>query len=417
MNESRGEKSKRTLIICTSIVVIGVICTVCTALTLSKGRSSARAKDLMEGVSKEKVTSDISINEYSKEIMDFGVNLLLECDKSAGEDENTLVSPLSAVFALSMTANGAENETLAQMEDVLGLKTDKLNNFSSAYLNNLSKRVSVNGTLNIANSIWFKEAPDLTVNTDFLQINANHYGAELFSSPFDNKTSSEINSWVNTKTDGNIPKIIDKIDKDTVMYLINALSFDAKWYEPYKDKDVKSDNFTTSSGKKVKKSFLCGNESEYIRDTNAQGFIKDYAYGAYSFIAILPNEGITPDEYLAGLSAGHLSDIILNHDSWQISTKMPKFKTDYSVEMSDVLKGMGMPLAFDCKNADFSKMGSGGKGDSLYIGEVIHKTYISVDEKGTKAGAATSVGMRQKSEPLEEVNHKEVFLTRPFVYM
>ena len=149
MNDSRDSKNKKALIVCACIVFIGAVCAICVALGVKKGNSLVRAKDLMQGVSKGDVSLSISVNEYSKEIMDFGVKLLRECDKTSGAEENILVSPLSVLLALSMTANGAENETLTQMENVLGLKTDDLNDFSYAYLNCLSRRVSLNGTLNI----------------------------------------------------------------------------------------------------------------------------------------------------------------------------------------------------------------------------------------------------------------------------
>ena len=129
-----------------------------------------------------------------------------------------------------MTANGAANETLSQMEEVLGkdIPLEELNEYLYYYVNNLPSEEK--SKLNIANSIWFRDDEDrLTVEKDFLQKNADYYNAAIYKSPFDDQTLQDINYWVKTNTDGMIDKILEKIDDDSIMYLINAIVFDAEW--------------------------------------------------------------------------------------------------------------------------------------------------------------------------------------------
>ena len=375
---------------------------------------SAKAANLMEGVTAQNVTVEKSANEYSKELNEFGVKLFNAC-YAASSNSNTLISPLSVLLALSMTANGAKAETLAQMEEVLGLSADELNKFASAYMKALSGRPESKGSLELANSIWFNSAPRLHVEENFLQTNANYFNAELYSAPFDESTLKEINNWVNDKTKGMIPSILDYIPQEAVMYLVNALAFDAEWLETYTEEQVGNYTFTTAEGTQKSVPFLHGTEGHYIEDENAKGFIKYYKGAKYAFAAILPNEGMTPEEYMKTVSGEHLSEMISNVEFCEVLTKLPKFKTEYSVEMSGVLKNMGMPVAFNPDLADFTGLGTSDEGN-IFISRVLHKTFIEVDEKGTKAGAATVVEMADNGAGIID-EPKEVYLTRPFVYM
>ena len=157
-------------------------------------------------------------------LSDFGVRLLKQCYEG---DKNTLISPVSVASALAMTANGAKDETLTQMENVLGMESSALNIFLKGYRENLPSGSKYK--MNLANAIWFKDRPDFTVKEDFLQRNADYYSAGLYKAPFDNTTKKEINSWVDENTDGMIKEILDKIPEDAVMYLVNALAFDGEW--------------------------------------------------------------------------------------------------------------------------------------------------------------------------------------------
>lgn len=369
---------------------------------------AANTTGLMADVPVRVVEVDADMASGSAAVTDFAVELLKAC---AG-GENTLISPLSVAYALGMTANGADGETLAQMEDVLGLDTDSLNAFLYAYRESLPQGEDY--AVHIANSIWFRES-GLAVKGDFLETNGQFYNAALYSAAFDDATLKAINDWVKENTNGMIPEILDRINAQAVMYLINALSFDAKWQSVYETHQVRSGTFIREDGGQVDAEFMYASEYQYLEDENAAGFLKYYKDRNYAFAALLPREGMTVAEYLDTLTGEGLRAMLNNIQNTQVKTSLPKFETEYDVELSKVLAQMGMPDAFDGDRADFSRMGTSSEG-SLYISRVIHKTYISVAEEGTKAGVATLVEMNERAAlPPEE--WKEVYLTRPFVYL
>jgi len=268
--------------------------------------------------------------------------------------------------------------------------------------------------LNIANSIWFRDDERLQVKPGFLQKNADYYNAAAYKSPFDKQTLNDINNWVKFHTDGMIEKILEEINDDAVMYLINAVVFDAKWEVAYKKDAIKKGIFTDINGKKQNVDFMSSMESKYLDDGKATGFIKPYAGGQYSFAALLPNEGVSIEEYIASLTGEGFINTIKNAINESVAASMPKFSYKYEIEMSDALIALGMTDAFDGDKADFSRMATSSRGN-IYIDFVKHKTFISVDELGTKAGAVTIVGMNEATSVKPQP--KIVTLDRPFVYV
>ena len=368
------------------------------------------AIDLMSGIEQKPVLIDYDNSDGNEAAIDFAVRLFKQC---ASATENTSISPSSVLCALAMTANGADGNTLAQMEDVFGVSVSELNAYFYAYMNNMPADEKCR--LSFVNSIWFKDDETFAANEDFLQTNADYYGASIYKAAFDDRTLKDINNWVEEKTDGKITDILDQIPELAVMYLINALAFDAEWQNIYKDNQIRDGIFTSQTGKRQDVEMMYCEERSYLDDGKATGFIKRYSGGQYAFVALLPNEGISVHEYISTLTGQNLANTVLNAQSFKVNTAIPKFESEYSVEMGDVLKEMGMPEAFDPDFANFTRLGHSQIGD-LYISRVLHKTYISVNESGTKAGASTVVEIIPSSAPPPE-EIKTVYLDRPFVYM
>ena len=393
-----------------SLVIISLLLVCAMAVNLTGCTMKVQAKDLMEGITPNNVDALDDLSSQNADVTDFAIRLF----KASNENgKNTLISPLSVLCALAMTANGAEEETLAQMEEVLGMTTDELNLYLYSYMKNLPQGDKYK--LSLANSIWFTEDERFTVNQDFLQTNADYYGADIYKAPFDKQTLKDINNWVKQNTDEMIPEILDQIPSEAIMYLVNALAFEAEWSEIYEKHQVKDGEFTKEDGTKQDVKFMYGSEGTYFEDEKATGFMKRYKGGKYAFVAMLPNEGVSVSEYIASLDGESLNALLANPQYATVRTSIPKFETEYKVEMSDILQSMGMTEAFDMYNADFEGLGTSTDGN-IYISRVLHKTFISVGEKGTKAGAATIVEMKDgaAAEPTEP---KEVYLDRPFVYM
>jgi len=359
----------------------------------------------------EDTTSKTTLADYEGQypLSEFGIRLMQQTMKSAEKDENVLISPLSVLLALYMTANGADGQTKDQMFKVLG---EDLNEYLKVYQESLPQGKMYK--LNIANGIWFKDAETLAVQEEFLKANRDYFDAALYKAPFDEVTCREINNWVKENTDGMIDGILDEIDPNAVLYLINALSFDAKWMKPYTTHSVHEDRtFTKEDGTEQKTTLMYSEESTYLEDEKATGLIKYYDNCKYAFVGLLPKEGVTVAEYLEWLTAEQLQETLENAKRTTVMAAIPKFETEYDILLNDVLAQMGMPDAFSKLDADFSKMAQSAVGN-IYINRVLHKTFISVDEYGTKAGAVTAVEMNTESAPMEMY---QVYLNRPFVYM
>lgn len=395
-------KTKRwiAVLLCLSLLSAGV-------LGLSGCAAKVRAANLMEGITKKTVSGKDADDAFRNSTADFAVKLF---QKTREEDKNSLISPLSVMLALSMTANGANGETLTQMQNLLGgeIPMETLNEYLYSYIKALPSEKTAK--LNIANSVWFRDN-DFTAEKSFLQKNADYYGAAAYKAAFNEQTLKDINNWVKTNTDGLIDKIIDKFDSDAVMYLINTVLFDAEWETVYTKDEVQDGTFTALDGTKRTVAMMYSDEHGYLDDGKATGFIKPYKNG-YSFVALLPNEDVSLDEYIAALTGESFIGTIQKVKDVPVETAIPKFSYDYDIEMSSALKALGMSLPFDAAKADFSVLGHSDSGN-IFISRVLHKTFIAVDEKGTKAGAATAVEAMGMGT-LENIHR--VTLDRPFVY-
>lgn len=360
----------------------------------------------------KKETEEGTAGTFTDRYNQFAVKLLQQTYEAG---KNEMLSPMSILAALTMTENGAKGETLAQMEQVLsgGVSVTQQGEELSSYMKSLPDEEGAH--LGIANSIWIKDDDLFQVENDFLKKNTSLFDAEVYQAPFDEHTLKDINTWVSNKTEQMIPEILEKIDEDSLMYLVNAVAFDAKWMDPYMKESVRDGIFTRTDGSTEDISLMNSEESVYLEDADTTGFIRPYENGYY-FVALLPNEDIAIDDYVRNFSAEQLENLLQNAIySYDVYAAMPKFKSEYSIKLNDTLKAMGITDAFDGEKADFTGLGTYADGSNIYISEVIHKTYIEVDEQGTKASAATSVGMAKETSMRESIT-KNVILDRPFVY-
>lgn len=378
--------------------------------------------DLMSGVKAASGRSKAEVsNAFVSEYNQFAYALFQQAAfheelSSVNQDKSFMISPLSVMPALAMTMNGADGDTAVQMRQALlhtypldsVLSVHELNEQWSAFVQALPS--GGKAKLSMANSIWLREGA-IKPKDEFLQTNAACYNAGIYSAPFDGSTLKDINQWVSGNTDGMIDKMLDEIPDDAVMHLMNALAFDAEWQELYTEDNIHQGEFHGTTGQQTV-DMMSSTESGWLNDGQATGFIKPYAEG-YSFVALLPNEGVSVEEYIGSLDGNKLLSLMKQIDDRAVSVSIPKFTAAYETELSGVLKAMGMTDAFDPQKADFSRIGQTESGNNLYISAVKHKTFISVDERGTKAGAATSVELECGSAIMVPV----VYLDRPFVYM
>ncbi len=395
--------------ILTVTLLLSIVFTAC------GGPISNNSSNLMDNIQKSDLApieiSDISQQQLSRkeEITGFSLKLFNE----NFEDKNILISPISIVSALGMVANGAKGNTIFEMEEVLNSDIQGLNDYLKAYTAYLPS--SDKYKVSLANSIWFKDDEGLNVNRDFLQTNKDYYDASVYKAAFDKSTKDDINAWVKDKTNGMIETLLEEApSKDAVMYLINALSFDAEWENIYKDTQINDGEFTLENGEKQVVEFMSSSEFSYLENETVTGFIKPYKDNKYAFVSLLPKENISMVDLLKSFDTKNLISLLENKKDKEVNVKIPKFSMEFNALLNEPLQSLGILDAFDEKKADFMGLGKSIDGN-IYISRVIHKTKIDLDEKGTKAGAVTAVEMDTESAPIEEV--KKVILDRPFFFM
>lgn len=324
------------------------------------------------------------------------------------EGGDTLISPVSVLAAMAMTESGARGETLSQMEDVFGVDAGTLRAALAAYMQ------SVEGTeAKMANSIWFRDDGTFGPNADFLADCASFAGADVFAREFNDAARRELNAWVSEHTGGMIEDILDEIPADAVMYLVNALAFEADWAEQYDEYQLRDGTFHAISGDKTVQ-MMSSEEYSYLSGEGFTGFMKPYAGGRYAFAALLPDADV--ETLLGSLTGDTLAAALKNAGNTAVETTMPSFSGGTDAELGEALKALGMTDAFDSGKADFTGMGRSELGN-IYISRVLHKTYIDLTPLGTRAGAATVVEMNTEGAMMPDEEPKRVVLDRPFVYM
>ncbi|UCD24539.1 MAG: serpin family protein [Gemmatimonadota bacterium] len=341
----------------------------------------------------------------------FAFGLFVQVNRQEG-DKNIFISPLSVAMALGMTYNGAAGTTREAMQQVLELQGMDLQEVNESYrsLIELLRDLDPAVRFMIANSIWYRNT--LTFEQEFLDLNRQYFDAEVSALDFGDPGSVDvINSWVQENTMDKIDRIVEPpIDPLTIMFLINAIYFKGDWTQQF-DKDLTEDApFTLKDGSLATVDMMSHDEEVPIRyavDGDLQ--IVDLAYGgrAYSMTIVLPASAQDIDTVVAGLNQTQWNGWIAALDSTSRYISLPKFKLEYELSLNDVLKAMGMEIAFS-DIADFTEMyGPGG----AYISKVKHKTFVDVNEEGTEAAAVTSVEIS-----LTSIGPMPIVVDRPFLF-
>jgi serine protease inhibitor len=333
---------------------------------------------------------------------DFGFELYrrLRADEP---NANIFVSPTSAAIALTMAYNGAVGVTADEMAHVLGVAhvpLDELNATNERWLGALARTGDPRAELAFANSIWHRA--DYALVPAFEQRMRDHYSAEL--QPL--TTAEPINAWVRQHTRNRIESIIDAVDGKLVALLVNALYFKADWTQPFDARMTQDAPFHLAGGGTTTVPMM---EQTGAFEAHADGTMSllQLPYGAerFSMLLALPAQGRTLADVAEALNAADLRNRIAalqKHE--RLVVRLPRFEVEWESSLKDVLRAMGMDVPFEAGLADFSNMFTGG---GPWIGDVLQKTWLRVDEKGTEAAAVTSVSMIGSMPP-------ELVFDRPF---
>jgi len=357
-------------------------------------------------------TAEIKLTESDNK---FGLKLFKEIVNSE-ESKNIFISPLSISMALGMTYNGADSTTLEAMHETLEYGDLTIQEVNESYqsLIKLLTELDPKVIFDIANSIWYREG--FSVENDFIDLNTTYFDAVVRALDFNADSAADIiNEWVSEKTNGKIEEIVDKpIDPLTVMFLINAIYFKGTWTYEFDEENTTDDIFYLPDGSETQcKMMSHKNDHNYFENEQFQAIDLPYGDAGFSMTIFLPKPGIDIDSLIAQFSNDSWNSWISSFSSQEVNLYLPKFKMEYEKSLNDVLCTLGMSIAFDPYQADFTKINSDG---NLYISNVKHKTFVKVNEEGTEAAAVTSVEITLTSVGETGItmciNHPFIFVIR-----
>ncbi len=342
----------------------------------------------------------------------FAFDLTRRVNEAAGASKNVFISPLSLHLALGMVLNGANGQTAQEIGQTLKLDAQTLTEANQTYQNVLKNLpiVDPNVEVGLANSVWYRNT--FSVEKPFLDLVRETFQAEVTAQNFaDPATVTTINNWASRQTNGRVPKLIESIGSDEVMFLLNAVYFKGNWKTRFDAAQTTDHPFTLSDGttKSVRMMQL---KAEFRRAAGTNYTALELPYGSdkFAMTLLLPSEENTAEAVLASLTASEWTRINGALTKGSVTVGLPKFTLNgLSYDLSDQLKQMGMPTAFS-QRADFSKLSSA---EQAYLSSVKQGTFVAVDEQGTEAAAATSVGIG-----VTAVSPTDFFLcNRPFVFI
>ncbi|MEH2056793.1 MAG: serpin family protein [Nostoc sp.] len=358
---------------------------------------------------KKTVNTDTKIVDSSNK---FGFKLFSELLKNDRGEKNIFISPSSVAIALAMTYNGASGSTqqaMAKTLELQGMNLPEINSSYAAVLKQLLDNSDGKVQLKIANSLWANQ--DVSFAPDFLNRTQNFYQAKVSNLNFkDAAASNIINNWVKENTNGKITQIVEKIEPNQVLFLINAIYFKGNWSKEFdKSQTAQYPFYITSTRRKQLPMMSQNGDYRYYESGQFQAVSLPYGKdGKFSFYIFLPKQNSNLKAFYQNLNVENWERWMTQFSKQKGFIRLPRFKTDYEVTLNDALKSLGMEEAFSNK-ANFS-----GMGKNIAISEVKHKTFVEVNEEGTEAAAATSVGMvatslRQEPEPFRMIVDRPFF--------
>ncbi|WP_445630045.1 serpin family protein [Nostoc sp. DSM 114167] len=358
---------------------------------------------------KKTANTDTKIVESSNK---FGFKLFSEVLKNDRGEKNIFISPSSVAIALAMTYNGASGSTqqaMAKTLELQGMNLPEINSSYAAVLKQLLDNSDTKVQLKIANSLWANQ--NVSFSPDFLKRTQDFYQAKISNLNFqDAAASSIINNWVKENTNGKITKIVETIEPNQVLFLINAIYFKGSWSNEFDKKETASYPFYITSGRQKQHPMMSQEgDYRYYESEKFQAVSLPYGKdGKISFYIFLPKKNSNLKAFYQDLNVENWEKWMTQFNNQKGFIRLPRFKTDYEITLNDALKTLGMGEAFSNK-ANFS-----GMGKNFAISQVKHKTFVEVNEEGTEAAAATSVGIvatsaRQEPEPFRMIVDRPFF--------
>ncbi len=373
--------------------------------------SCSKADD--EELPTEPVQIDLSASQVS--LVNSGNNFAFDLFRSilaeSAEDENIIISPLSVSVALSMTLNGASGQTREDMLATLGISGLPDDEINQAYRDLAEALLEVDRRVNIqiANSVWIEE--DFSPKKTFIDVLKEYYNADTGEFDIlDPGAPALVNGWIEDKTNGLIKNMIEKFSDNTVMLLVNAIYFKAKWQEEFDKSMTTPETFIKRSGASSNVPMM--RQQETFRISEGNGFIfaeLPYGQGNYVMDILLPGTNAGTSSLLPLLENDQFNSLLGGSGLRDVDLSMPRFKFGFKSKLKEILSDLGMAVAFT-DLADFSRISE----LDLLLNEVLHQAFIETNEEGTEAAAATVVEVGLTSAPTEPL---EIKLDHPFLFL
>ena len=379
-------------------------------------------KELME----VSFTEFRTIGAFEKSFFDALTDFSVDYFKTALDKENTVVSPLSLMIALQMVRMGSNGNTRDELDSLLKLDDDTLNANIKYLLEQANNSSDPRIKTLISNSFWVNNKLDVRVNKNYTDLLQNKFNATIQGIAFDESGKEMINSWIENNTEGIIKDFVDEIDEDGVFYLFNTIYFQDFWLSYLlsgTDREAKDDEFTNYDGEIVNvKMFNSSKQGDYYKGSNFLAFTDNGYNGLIGseIIFIVPNEGEDVYEVAESLTPEILSDMFNSqspnmHHNALITSCFPMFKYEDEIDLSEVLKKMGICDLFDEERADLSNAVVGNQ--NIFVKKGKQKIKIDCNEKGITAVAVTSIegGLGGAGMPPDE--YITIRADRPFIYV
>lgn len=358
----------------------------------------------------------IELTLKQKDVVDsanmFAFDLFLPIVAEKKGAENIMISPFSITSALSMVLNGASGETYDAVLHTLRYDSKTLQEINETYLKLMEDMIPVDPrvTMEIANSVWVEKR--LTVKQTYIDALKTWYMAEARDIDVSDPGAVDmVNGWIEDKTHDKIQDMVDQLSPDLAMLLINAIYFNGKWRHEFDTENTQNKPFYLTPGNPVQVPMMYQKEKFAVTSTGEAILIElPYGQGNYSMVVMLPGEDISLASATATINPQAWAEWMqrLSGSTAEVHLSMPKFEYEYKRELNDDLAALGMGVAFDPFNADFSNISD----QEIFISRVLHQTFIKTDEEGTEAAAATVVEIGFTSMPTTTV----VDINRPFLY-
>lgn len=370
--------------------------------------------DPKRGPGPEPVGNPVEISaRVARTTSDFAFDLLRTLQATQPADDNVFVSPLSLHIALGMLHNGATGTTAEEILTALhleGISQEELHEAYSTLLKELPLADS-HVALAIANAVWYRTG--FEVKPDFKTVLADVFNASVngedFSSP---ATLNKINKWASDHTQGKIPKVLDSISPDHVMFLMNALYFKGDWKYQFDTQQTKNWPFTLADGSEKQVPMMFTKTDLRAYTTAAYQAVElPYASGQFNMTLLLPAGNQSVGELTASFDNTAWEALQQGLQQQSIQIGLPKFKLEYEVFLNTTLQEMGMEKAFVAGQAEFDGIHETAR---LSVDFVKQNTFLSIDEKGTEAAAVTTIGMELTSLPS---GPRLIVADKPFVFV